>query len=171
MDLTTLDMEIAMIKEFNPRQNIVVPNVSWSMFNRMECDLVVLSKDNYATEIEIKITKSDLKADAKKRHEHKHPLLARNFFAVPYHLEDVALETIPEHCGLYVITPVTYRHGSMHTRHAVTLVRRAKRNKDAIQWTADKRCKLARLGTLRILGLKQTINTQIKNDNNNRKVT
>ena len=51
---------------FQVRRHIaVVPNVSWSILP-WEADLLVLAKSNYLTEIEIKISMSDWKADASK---------------------------------------------------------------------------------------------------------
>lgn len=63
--MTTLEMEIALMRELNIRKNIIVPNVSFGMYFKgygalHECDLLCLSKSGYATEIEIKIIKSDL---------------------------------------------------------------------------------------------------------------
>ena len=64
--ITTLVMEIALARFINPRVNLVVPNVSWGFFNH-ECDLISISKSGFATEYEIKVSKSDLKADKKKK--------------------------------------------------------------------------------------------------------
>ena len=64
MKITTLEMETLLMNHFNYLQNIIVPNVSNGIFHKEhgwlhECDLLVLSKANYATEIEIKISKAD----------------------------------------------------------------------------------------------------------------
>lgn len=165
--MTTLDIEIAMIKAINPRQNLTVPNVSWAFFSRQEVDILYLTKSNYATEIEIKISKTDLKKDREKPHNHINQLIARVYFAVPEELEETALDLIPKHAGLYVIKqiPVHYRYSPdqvSYMRTMVVLVRECKRNTKAKQWTDIQRYELARLGTLRILGLKQTIQTLTK---------
>lgn len=163
--MTTLEIEIAMLKAINPRQNLTVPNVSWAFFSRQEVDILYLTKSNYATEIEIKTSKSDLKKDKAKPHNHVNRLIARVYFAVPEKLEAVALELIPEHAGLYVIRRVEtyYRYSQekkeYYLRTVVDLVRECKRNKDAKKWTDRQRYELARLGTMRILRLKQTIQT------------
>lgn len=53
--MTTLEMEIALMEYFGVRQNLVVPNAWWGLQGlNHECDLVRLSKNGYATEIEIK---------------------------------------------------------------------------------------------------------------------
>ena len=167
--MTTLDIEIAMIKAINPRQNLTVPNVSWAFFSRQEVDILYLTNSNYATEIEIKVSKSDIKNDRKKPHKHVNRLIARVYFAVPEELKDTALELIPEHAGLYIIKRVEefYRYRPeqvSHTRTVVHLERECKRNKNAVKWTERQRYELARLGTMRILGLKQTIQILNKNE-------
>ena len=49
------------------RSNIIVPNVSWGMGIEYEADLIVLSKQGYATEYEIKRSYSDFVADFAKK--------------------------------------------------------------------------------------------------------
>lgn len=161
-DLSTLEIEIEMIAVFNPKINIVVPNVSWGMGklggkDLHECDILILSKRNYATEIEIKTSKPDLLADKKKLHAHRHNHIARLYFAVPEKLVELALGEIPERAGLYEVKrncdPV--------------LIKQCKRNKNCVRWSDHERFKLAHLGAMRILGLKEKIaklqsNTQMK---------
>jgi hypothetical protein len=67
---------------FYIRQNIVVPNVDWGFLNH-EADLLVLSKANYLTEIEIKRSWSDFMADFKKKHTHYDKKLSHFYYAVP----------------------------------------------------------------------------------------
>src|SRR5690606_3778944 len=54
------------------------------------------------TEIEIKISKADLKADFKKAHGHRSKIISRLIYAVPKELEQVAIELIPKDAGLIV---------------------------------------------------------------------
>ena len=65
--ITTLEMEIAVMRWLGIRQNLVVPNVSWGLLN-YEADVVSLTPSGYATEVEIKVSKADLLADFKKGH-------------------------------------------------------------------------------------------------------
>lgn len=51
---------------FARRQLAVVPNVSWAMLP-WEADMLVLSRSGYLTEVEIKISLSDWKADFQKK--------------------------------------------------------------------------------------------------------
>jgi hypothetical protein len=172
MQMTTLEMEIAVIKGFNPRQNLIVPNISWGLHDQRykslhECDVLVLSNSNYATEVEIKISKSDLLNDLKKRHKHKHNLIRRFYYAVPEKLEQTALENIPNGAGLLVVYDKLFTGYTWHkeggrseyTKYYTQLktVKECSINKDAIKWTDEQSLQLARLGTMRILGLKQKI--------------
>ena len=158
--MTTLDMEIAVMKHFGIVQSLIVPNVSWGISGLHECDILSLSKAGYATEIEIKISKADLRADKKKSHGHRHGHIARLYFAVPSFLKQIALEEIPERAGLLVAV--------MDKQTSENIIRLqeekpCKRNSGAHQWTDLERSKLGRLGAIRILGLKEIISTYIKN--------
>lgn len=147
MRLTALDIEIELMIMFKPRVNIIVPNISWGIAGLHECDLLILSGGNYATEIEIKTSKSDILADNKKRHGHYHNHIARLYFAVPVGLVDIALQEIPERAGLY----------SVERGKTPELVRQCKRNKHCVRWSYEERFKLAHLGCMRILGLKKKV--------------
>lgn len=145
--MRALDIEIALMQKLNVRKNIIVPNVSWGIAGLHECDLLILSQHNYASEIEIKCSKSDLLKDKLKSHGHYHQHIARFFFAVPSFLEKTALQNIPNRAGLYIID----------NNDIVKLVKQCRRNNKAVQWSAKERIKLAHLGTMRILGLKRKI--------------
>ena len=147
--MKTLEIEIAIMKYLNIRQNLVVPNVFWGMGLRYECDLVKLSKNNYATEIEIKVSKSDLLKDREKRNYHNSRLFKYLYFAVPSELKEIALQEIPEKSGLFIVTS---RHNQLHVNEIRKPVKRVCK-----QWTEQQRYNLARLGALRILGLKQKL--------------
>jgi len=165
---TTLDIEIAVIDYFRPRQNLIVPNVSWGLHNKEyrslhECDVLILSGDSYATEVEIKISKADLLKDRDKKHGHHHNLIRRLYFAVPPELKQIALESIPDHAGLLVVSnAVEQWHGFYGAYREIEYVRvdevrPCKVNTMAVKWTDKQRLQLARLGTMRILGLKRKI--------------
>lgn len=160
--MKSLDIEIAVMRYFGVRRNLIVPNVSWGISGLHECDLLVLSPHGYATEIEIKISKSDLLADKKKKHGHRHNHIARLFFAVPEILKDFALEHIPERAGLFTVSEDTkdwqFNEGF--------IVRDAKRNKGCHEWTPQERSDLGRLGAIRIIGLKVKIQQLAKEKEN-----
>ena len=106
--MTTLEIEIALMKYFNFRQNLIVPNIGWGIIDSYmnslhECDLLVLSQANYAIEIEIKTNKYDLLRDNKKKHGHIHNYIKFLYFAVPQDLQEMALQNIPERAGLLIV--------------------------------------------------------------------
>ena len=170
--MTTLEMEIALIKASHIRQNLVVPNVSWGLATNEsrslhECDILILTPTGYATEIEIKISKADLLKDFSKRHNHNHNLIRRLYYAVPDKLKDIALTYIPYNAGLMTveyIDAMTYKWDKKLGRieipykyKRVKTIKEASINKDSRKWTNEERYQLARLGTMRILGLKEKI--------------
>jgi len=140
--------------------------------NIHECDLLCLSKSGYATEVELKISRSDLLADKKKKHQHKSAKIKYLYFAVPYYLKETALECIPERAGLYVfgregmepsVRPLYYTCGNAGRKyasagvHLIKKVRKAKINKAAEKWPDQARLHTAHLGAMRIGGLKKKI--------------
>ena len=158
--MTTLEIEVALMEYFLPGNFVIVPNVSWGMrFEKHtkdlhECDLLILSRSRYATEIEIKISKADILKDKKKRHGHHHNHIARLYFAVPEKLADFALQHIPRRAGLYSILK--------DKRRKPRLVKHCIRNKNCVKWTEKDKLCLARLGALRVLGLKSKIHKLTK---------
>ena len=116
---------IVRMEEFNVRQHIVVPNVSWGFLNH-EADLLVLSNQGYLTEIEIKRAWQDFKKDFTKDHTHEDPRLTYFYYAVPEKIVPAVMQYLyktelikdwrglpkekvigytdqnPNHCGLIV---------------------------------------------------------------------
>jgi len=149
--MKTLDIEIAVMKYLGIRQNMIVPNVSWGMYLH-ECDILCLSKVGYATEVEIKITKYDLLKDKEKWHGHYDEKIAYLFFAVPESLKLIALAQIPERAGLFVA-----EKKKSNGEISIVQIKNCLKNKNAIKWDDKERSKLGRLGTMRILKLKEKI--------------
>ena len=77
--MTTHEMENLIYVYFKESSLVIVPKVSrnnywfdtnvmiWKEIVNHECDMLIVSKNHYLTEVEIKISLSDLKADFKKR--------------------------------------------------------------------------------------------------------
>lgn len=156
MNLHSGDIEVILSRYFNPRQNLIVPNVFWGLGFRYEIDILVLTPKNYAWEIEIKVSLSDLKADLKKRHGHYSEKIKRLYFAVPKELQDKALKLIPERAGLFVIHKSSMHNGRTIQEQAV-LVRPPKENTSARCFTPQERQKLYELAAMRIWSLKEVI--------------
>lgn len=159
-----LDIEIALMKFFDIRKNIIVPNCYWGLYFSKklrlnhEADLVILSKSNLATEVEIKVSLQDLKNDFKKSKWKSYkksgntinPIFSKMFFAIPETLYEKSKNIIPANIGIITIT---------EEEHKVKIIRKAKMNPKKVKWPDELKIKLLRLGCLRILGLKQKIKT------------
>jgi hypothetical protein len=70
--------------KFSQRKNwLVIPNVSWG-FLRYEADMLVVTRSKYCTEIEVKISLSDWKADFEKtKHAYRDPRIKYQYYAAP----------------------------------------------------------------------------------------
>lgn len=150
MNITTAEMEVAIIDHFDHRNNIIVPNL-WHGIIDYEADVVSLTKSNFATEIEIKISKQDLLADFKKNHNHDSEFFKYFYYAVPEDLVEFAMEHIPKRAG--ILSALRNQRGEVF----VYQKRRAELNRNHRRWTDRERLKLAELGTMRIFRLKRRI--------------
>jgi len=145
------DIEILVARHFSYRRNLIVPNVSWGLGFRHELDMLIVSPVGWATEIEIKVSLSDLKADTHKRHNHESPKLRQLYFAVPEKLEAHAMELIPERAGLIVI------RDDPRYRYRVDIAKSPKINSMARKLTPAEITKLGHLAAMRIWSLKEVI--------------
>jgi hypothetical protein len=109
---------------------------------------MVMTPRGYCYEIEIKVSRADIKRDLSKPWGHEHGGKIRKlYFAIPEKIES-AINLIPESAGILVVSP----------RGDIKKLREAKQNQ--VQPLNEKdRIKLAALGTLRIWSLKRTINS------------
>jgi len=147
------DIEVAVADHFGIRNCLIVPNASWGV-GLHECDLLVVSSSGYLNEIEIKVTKADLKADQKKGHQHRSDKIKYLWFAIPsslYYGEGV-VDLIPAHAGILVVT-----HEGVYDSWRVDVKREATANKAATPATPAEHYDIARLGALRIWGLKKRL--------------
>lgn len=167
-----IDLEIAIMREFDIARNLIVPNISSMMgVVPFEVDMLVLTKCGYAYGFEIKVSKADLKADFKKpQHirigemvngktgmERYYGKFKYFNYAVPEQLKEDALELIPPFCGLWVLRKEKYP-GPLK----FYLAREAKALFNYKY--SEKECHyIARLGTMRILGLKEALRSQLIN--------
>jgi len=142
--ITTKEMETALYNNFNTGGVLIIPNVSWGMFNH-ECDLIMLSKAGYATEIEIKISRADLLKDKKKVHNHDDPKISKLFFAIPDYMEK-DIDLIPRRAGIILVN----KHG--HCKNI-----RAAHGKYLYKFPDAEKYKLARLGSIRLWSYRRKI--------------
>lgn len=166
--MNTLQMEVALMRYFDVLKTIIVPCVqgSYNMF-KFEVDLVSITKSGYATGVEIKVSKSDLKNDLKKRHiiESQNPLFRSYdgesgmeyfyggfkyfYYAVPEKLKDESLKQINPNLGLLIIK----KHPTLENYFLVKIERESKVLSKR-KLTIEEQLKIARLGCIRILKYK-----------------
>lgn len=98
--LTVDEIQIALRNSgiWNKRQDIFIPNLSWGMLN-YEADLVIITKSGYLTEVEIKRSWADFKADFKKGHEHDDPRVYHFYYCVPESICERVAEFLQEKYG------------------------------------------------------------------------
>lgn len=149
--MKSIDIEIAIAKHIGWRQHLIVPNISWGM-GLHECDLLICTKAGYLWEVEIKVSKADLKKDREKYHGHYNKKIRRLYFAIPNELyNDENISLIPERAGIFTIMELN------DGRLFVKIQRTPKLNKNAKPIDIKERLKMAELGAMRIWSLKKKL--------------
>ena len=149
--MTVLDMELALVTFFDYRRNLIVPNVGDGLFLH-ECDLLILTKAGYAYEVEIKTTKADLIRDKKKGHGHHSNKIKYLYFAVPEPLLNQR-QHIPERAGIISVEQKEH----LGRKYEVCSIVKPPTVNCIYRFSDSERLQLARLGALRIWGLKRRI--------------
>lgn len=150
-------MEFAIAVLVGWRQNIIVPNISWGLGLNHEADLLVLDASNRLTEIEIKISKSDLVADFKKGHSHESAMISRLVYALPLDLLESCMPMIPRHSGI-----ITVEWNQWAKTYVAKWYRVPKHNKLKRKPSDAEIKKLMQLGLMRIWTLKRKLLNQSK---------
>lgn len=122
-----------------------VTNVKWGFGLKYEADLLVLSKSGVLTEVEIKISRSDLRADFKKRYQHNDERIRYVYYAVPDHLVEYANDILPKEYGIIKLNVAKW---GMQTGIQTSIYRNAKK-RSVYKATEEDRLKLLRLGCMR----------------------
>jgi hypothetical protein len=154
--MKTPEMELALVEHFNPRVNLIVPNVHWG-FGNYEKDLFIVTKAGYAYEIEIKVSKSDLKNDLRKRHRHLDykNRIKHLYFAIPEKLKD-SIHYVPTVAGIFIVKRQDQNRPTLRSKfmkHHCELIR-APKLLSKYKLTDKEQYQIARLGALRIWNLK-----------------
>ena len=135
-------------------------NVSWGLFCWGEVDLLVCSKALYLTDIEIKTSIIDLKADFRKKKWGTNHLVNKEFlkdikyhyYAIPEELSDKAISIINEfkpNSGILIIKRVLKNSGGGYYIESCRVEKRAKANKLAKPMKTENVINLARLAMFR----------------------
>lgn len=162
--LSVDQIQLALIKHdaFDIRRNIVVPNVSWGLLNH-EADMIIMSKSGYLTEIEIKRSIADLRADFKKSHDHSDPLVRDFYYCVPESLVNECAELCKTNRRIVKGILSYTEDGSVYFESSKILVDEQKgyyplSNGSSRKLFIEEQLQLARLGCMRIWSLKQKLN-------------
>lgn len=171
---TLYEIEVALSKhpKFDFRKNIVAFNIN-GLSERLpifhECDMLVCSKSGYLTEIEIKRSWSDFLADFKKKHSHESEGLIKYFYyCVPDTIYDrvknYLFDNIVKCAGI-----ITYTEDLLIQIKPIKIPLWIDITKDSIgipnnnykRLFLEQQLELARLGAMRVIGLKEKINNMI----------
>ena len=93
---------VPIVTKNNGWLDIEVDPMIWKNIVNHECDMLIVTKNRYLTEVEIKISLSDLKADFKKEHQHKDENIKNFYYAFPEEIKEKAIELIPEKAGILI---------------------------------------------------------------------
>ena len=146
--MRSVEIELALANHLGYRRNLIVPNVFWGFDLKYEADLLVVTKNHYCWEIEIKVTISDLKAEKNKSYRaHCSNRIKRLYFAVPDAMATEAMGFIPERAGLFSVSEGGY----------VRALKPPKLNKSARALTQEEINKLYELSAMRIWSLKRAL--------------
>lgn len=144
---------------FNRKNLIVVPNCYWTGY---ETDLLVVHDSLRLIDVEIKISRADLKADARKDKWWRNPpwgaprdakpvargwpvMVWRHYYCMPADIwRDELLDSLPPNSGVVLLSET--RHGAVRA----DCKRRARPNPDAKPVDAVAAVNLARLASLRM---------------------
>lgn len=156
--LTIEEIELALIKmdEFNIRTNLVVPNVSWGFLNH-EADMLIMSKSGYLTEIEIKRSLSDLKADFKKKHDHSDDRIKSFYYCVPLSLLQNAIDLCVEN-DRWVNGIITYTEDAKLKINRIDFLKLGVKyptKKYPRKLFLEEQFQIARLGSMRVWGMQK----------------
>lgn len=142
--------------KWNSRTDLMVPNVSWGLLD-YEADFVIMTPNGYLTEVEIKRSFEDFKADFRKDHKHDDERVYHFYYCVPESIFEKVKAYMDE---LYRLTPrkkpavLTYDEcgGIKDQRYGYT---DANRNKKCRKLFLEEQFKLARLGTFRYWAIEE----------------
>lgn len=155
--MKTIEVEEAVARMFGIRQNLIVPNISWGL-GLHECDLLVIRMSAYAVEVEIKVTRADLKKDAEKRHGHESDKIKEFYYAVPEKLYDACVQFTPITAGIIVVSDADASDPFFEPYWRKASIKRpATVRKDARRLTPAEVSQVARLGCMRIWSLKEKL--------------
>ena len=160
--ITSSDIERAIIRTWAPEKTLIVPNVSYGFVRWGEIDMLKVEQSRYLTEIEIKVSLSDLKREWKKMRwapvyqDGFRKTIRRYYIAMPEGLYETGRAVIPDWVGAGILTvrPVEEINGRL-TRPYAYEKQKPRINKESKKITIEDLATLGRLGTLRYWSLRR----------------
>jgi hypothetical protein len=149
-NLTVEQIQVALYNStlFNKRQDIMIPNLSYGLLD-YEADFVSISKSGYLTEVEIKRSFEDFKADFKKKHNHNDFHVYYFYYCIPESIFNKVNKYLQENQSTKAI--LTYdENGFIFNKHIGF-----SRNYNGRKLFIEEQLKVARLGCLRMWNLKE----------------
>ena len=153
--LTVDEIELAIVNStlFNKRRDIIVPNVSWGLLNH-EADMVIMTPSGYLTEIEIKRSWEDFKADFKKGHKHDDERISKLYYSVPESIQGDVIQFLNEKFDNWLNIPCGVL--SFTDRGSKACIKDCPPSRGR-KLFLEEQLTIARLGCLRIWNLKQKL--------------
>lgn len=146
--MKTIEMEYALFRWLMNNNKLIMPRYTAGIKGlNHECDILAVSKSGYLTEYEIKVSKSDLKADFKKKHKHESDRLKYQYFAIPKEMRD-CVDIIPNKFGVVIITERRDRQGKDY--YSIKEIREPYKNKNASKITDSEFINLCRIQALKL---------------------
>lgn len=134
---------------WNPRADLMVPNVSWGLLD-YEADFIIMTPNGYLTEIEIKRSFEDFKADFKKGHHHDDERIYHFYYCVPESIKDKVIEFLDENFKYTNNKPALLTYDNLGGIRKVNYgYTGAYRNKKVRKLFLEEQFKLARLAAFR----------------------
>ena len=156
--LTADEIQLALYNSgiWNKRQDIFVSNLSWGLLNH-EADLVILTKSGYLTEVEIKRSWEDFKADFKKEHKHKDEHVYRFYYCIPESIKDEFISFLEERYELIRPSVLCYTEEG-----EIKITPGGWPNTGGRRLFIEEQLTVARLGCMRIWNLKEKLTTRLR---------
>lgn len=151
-------IECAVAECFGVRNNIIVPNVSWGFFATHEADMIIINKSGYLTEVEIKRSWQDFLADFKKTTTHDENKVWYKYFAVPYDMRQRVRKYLVENNRRDWGVVSYVESGAAFIEYQPSNFGRSEPSK---KLTLEEMLSIARLGCMRIWGLKKKLTDKL----------
>ena len=157
--MKTVELEILIAEHFGVRTHLIIPNVYWGFGLNYEADLVIVTRSKYAYEVELKVSKSDLKADKNKHpRAHNGECFKRLYYAMPRKIYEP--ELVPERAGVLLVEwreKFTNWHERVYPAHWEASLERKPQQTPAKKLTDSQYLKLLELQAMRVWSLKKKL--------------